>query len=72
MGSDSSNEHELGNMSTVKASEARVTDAGESNSERDAATDYGDKSQLARLGKKQVLKVRCVLHSPGPELRSWL
>jgi hypothetical protein len=57
MGSASSNDHELGNMAAIKAHEPRITETGEPNSERGSGTDYGDKSQLARLGKKQVLKV---------------
>lgn len=58
MGGNSSDEHEMGNMSTVKAREPRVTENAEPNSEHNSQSDFGDKSQLARMGKKQVLKVR--------------
>ena len=51
--------HEMGNMATVKtAHEDPVMMEPEPNSEVASKSDYGDKDNLARLGKKQVLKVR--------------
>lgn len=48
--------HKLGNMATVKVDDARVA---EPDSVAQSATEFGDKDQLARMGKKQVLRVRC-------------
>lgn len=49
--------HELGNLATVKAAhDSAVLSDPEPNSEVNSNSEYADKDQLARLGKKQVLK----------------
>ncbi|KAF4983786.1 hypothetical protein FZEAL_870 [Fusarium zealandicum] len=55
MGSDDSYSNGLGNMATVKADGIRVSEA-EPNSASQSTSEFGDRDQLARLGKKQVLK----------------
>lgn len=57
MGSDTSS-YEMGNMATIKANGADVVVDAEPNSAAQSMSDYVDNDQLARLGKKQVLKVR--------------
>ncbi|KAH7121473.1 amino acid/polyamine transporter I [Dactylonectria macrodidyma] len=48
--------HEIGNPPAGKAEEARVSSKVEPHSELRSSSEYGDKDQLARLGKKQVLR----------------
>lgn len=63
MGSDNSS-FELGNTAAVKATKPRVTEeATEPNSSSRSTLGYVDNDQLARLGKKPVLKVCCLLLS---------
>lgn len=49
--------HELGHLASVKANSARVVNEPESPSDTQTKRDYVDNDQLARIGKKQVLKV---------------
>ncbi|KFA69706.1 hypothetical protein S40285_08105 [Stachybotrys chlorohalonatus IBT 40285] len=55
MGSDTSS-HEMGHTATVKAEHSSRVIEAEPHSGLRSSSDYGDKDQLARLGKKQVLK----------------
>ncbi|KAF7552855.1 hypothetical protein G7Z17_g4037 [Cylindrodendrum hubeiense] len=48
--------HEMGNIPDVKANEAHVFAEAEPNSEVTSKSDHYDNDQLARLGKKQVLR----------------
>jgi hypothetical protein len=50
---------EMGNNATVKAADAvNVSAKAEPDSGRSSASNYHDKDQLERMGKKQVLRVR--------------
>ncbi|CAM1509634.1 Fc.00g033730.m01.CDS01 [Cosmosporella sp. VM-42] len=55
MGSDTSS-HELGNLAAVKVNQSRVSVEAEPRSASQSTSEYVDNDQLARLGKKQVLK----------------
>ncbi|KAH6886871.1 amino acid/polyamine transporter I [Thelonectria olida] len=55
MGSQTAS-HELGNIANIKANDAHVAVESEPNSAAQSTSDYADYDQLARLGKKQVLK----------------
>ncbi|KAM0351834.1 hypothetical protein ACHAPU_002347 [Fusarium lateritium] len=57
MGSSSSLSFEMGNNATVKAeNDVKVSTTAEPDSGRSSTLNYQDKSQLERLGKKQVLR----------------
>lgn len=49
--------HEMGNVPAAKGNESRVVAEVGPHSEGGSDSDHGDKDQLARLGKKQVLRV---------------
>lgn len=55
MGAEST---ELGNLATVKADASPVVSEPESPVDTQSKRDYVDNDQLARMGKKQVLRVR--------------
>jgi hypothetical protein len=59
--------NDLANVAAVKAHEAPVTVEIEPNPAR-SANGYTDRDQLARLGKQQVLKVRCLIGNLRPLL----
>lgn len=60
-----STDHELGNMATATAKGMRfVEEPSSPHSEEMSKGDYADSEQLARLGKKSVLKVRLTKHQP--------
>ncbi|KAH6962131.1 amino acid/polyamine transporter I [Ilyonectria sp. MPI-CAGE-AT-0026] len=48
--------HEMGNVPAAKGNESRVVAEVGPHSEGGSDSDHGDKDQLARLGKKQVLR----------------
>ncbi|KAF4989386.1 hypothetical protein FGRMN_9155 [Fusarium graminum] len=56
MGSSSSPSFEMGNNATVKAENDVKVSTAEPDSGRSSTINYQDKSQLERLGKKQVLR----------------
>lgn len=49
--------NELGNLATVKADASPVTSEPESPADTQSKRDYVDNDQLARMGKRQVLRV---------------
>ncbi|KAM3537607.1 hypothetical protein ARSEF1564_009478 [Beauveria bassiana] len=55
--------HELGNMAAATAKGMRtITGPISPRREKDSKNDFADREQLARLGKKSVLKVRPILN----------